>query len=169
MYVHVYVQTHKEIKLIKIISKLLAVPWPASSDPQPCLPLWGHRSLGYFPPLPISCLQGPPEAQSTQMSCVPWPPSSGPQLFLPSPRRSEGPRGHSGPAGTQPAERTSMLFPELHCQAHGSACLTEKSCMYQKHPANTRDNQMAKCQHKNTINKRQDTTTAQLSYIASPG
>jgi hypothetical protein len=41
----------------------------------------------------------------------------------------------------------------------GSACLPQESCWHQEHPANTRNNQIVKGQHKNTIIKRQKGTT----------
>jgi hypothetical protein len=67
-----------------------------------------------------------------------------------------------------------MLFPELHCQVKVSAWLPEESYQQQEHPADTRNNQMAKGQHNNTTRKSQGNmappgpsylTTASAGYL----
>ena len=57
------------------------------------------------------------------------------------------------PSGTHSAEVSCLLFPKILCQSEVSACLPEESCQQQDHPANARNNQMAKGQHKNTTRK----------------
>ena len=46
-----------------------------------------------------------------------------------------------------------VRYPDIHCLLHSSVHLSEKSCYHQDNPTNTRENQMPKRQHKNTINK----------------
>lgn len=67
-----------------------------------------------------------------------------------------GPQEQSVSPGALPAEVSSLLFPELHCQTQGSACLPKESCWHQEHAASTRDNRVSKGQLKNLFFKSQD-------------
>lgn len=116
------------------------------------------------PSLPVPCLSGPPRTQPAEMRCALSLESSivRPTALPSFPRRPVQRK-------EQPAEMSSRLFPEVHCQAQGSACLPEEFFQHQEQPANTRHIKMAKGQHKNTISKSQgNIAPPEPSYYSKP-